>query len=211
MGVVVDTTGREYWQALLGAGGFTAVPRWTRHPTPGVAEHQEPIPEEVAAALYRLASSAALPLSSLLLAAHAKVLAALSGEVTVTTGFLVAGERPLPCRLSTEPATWRILLEHAREVEEQLMAHRNFPVGRLAGELGRPGHCSRPCSTPPAAAVNSPSTPRCGSACTGIRIGSSCGCATEATCSTPRPPPELPATTAAHSRPARVADRSSAV
>lgn len=83
MGVVVDTTGREYWQALLGAGGFTAVPRWTRDPTPGVAEHQEPIPEEVAAALYRLASSAALPLSSLLLAAHAKVLAALSGEVTV--------------------------------------------------------------------------------------------------------------------------------
>ena len=67
------------------------------------------------------------------------MLAALSGEVTVTTGFLVAGERPLPCRLSTEPATWRILLEHAREVEEQLMAHRNFPVGRLAGELGRPG------------------------------------------------------------------------
>jgi hypothetical protein len=76
MGVVVATTGREYWQALLGAGGFTAVPRWTRDPTTGVAEHQEPIPEELAAALYRLASSAALPLSSLLLAAHAKVLAA---------------------------------------------------------------------------------------------------------------------------------------
>ena len=30
MGVVVNTTGREYWHALLGAGGFTAVPRWTR-------------------------------------------------------------------------------------------------------------------------------------------------------------------------------------
>jgi len=27
MGVVVNTTGREYWHALLGAGGFTAVPR----------------------------------------------------------------------------------------------------------------------------------------------------------------------------------------
>ena len=68
MGVVVNTTGREYWHALLGAGGFTAVPRWTRDPKPGVAEHQEPIPEELAAALYRLASSAALPLSSLLMA-----------------------------------------------------------------------------------------------------------------------------------------------
>jgi hypothetical protein len=32
MGVVVNTTGREYWHALLGAGGFTAVPRWTRDP-----------------------------------------------------------------------------------------------------------------------------------------------------------------------------------
>ena len=139
MGMLVDS-GREYWRAVLAAGGFTAVPRWTRDPVPGAAEHRELIPDDLAVALRRLADSAALPLSSLLLAAHAKVLAALSGEAAVATGYLAgAGERPLPCRLTTEPATWWELLEHARHVEEQLLTHRSFPVEELAAELGRTG------------------------------------------------------------------------
>ena len=46
-------------------------------------------------------TSSALPLSSLLLAAHAKVLAALAGEREVATGYVpAAGDRPLPCRLT---------------------------------------------------------------------------------------------------------------
>ena len=44
----------------------------------------------------------------MLLAAHAKVLAALSGEREVVTGYVaVAGSPPLPCRLTTEPEPWR--------------------------------------------------------------------------------------------------------
>ena len=49
------------------------------------------------AALRRLADEQALPLSSVLLTAHAKVLAALSGEREVVTGYVaVAGGRRCP-------------------------------------------------------------------------------------------------------------------
>src|SRR3989440_3866118 len=60
--------------------GFTAVPRWTLNPVPGIGEHEVRIPDELTAASHRLANDSALPLSSVLLTAHAKVLGALSGD-----------------------------------------------------------------------------------------------------------------------------------
>ena len=76
---------------MLLAGGFTAIPRWTVDPATGIAEHEATIPDDLAAALRRLAAELEMPLSSVLLAAHAKVLAALSGEREVATGY-VAGQ-----------------------------------------------------------------------------------------------------------------------
>lgn len=79
---------REFWRTVLLAGGFTAVPRWTLDPVTGVGEHEAAIPDDVVAALGRLAKDLAVPLDSVLLAAHAKVLAALSGEREVATGYV---------------------------------------------------------------------------------------------------------------------------
>ena len=119
------------------AGGFTAIPRWTLDPVPGVAEHEATIPDDVVAALRRLAEDLAVPLDSVLLAAHAKVLAALSGEHEVATGYVAAaGGRPLPCRLTTEPDSWRTLLLDAHRVESELLSHKDFPVDELRRELG---------------------------------------------------------------------------
>ena len=81
----------EFWHGLLVSGRFTAIPRWTLDPVRGVAEHEATIPDDLAAALRRLADELELPLSSVLLAAHAKVLAALSGEREVTTGYVKRG------------------------------------------------------------------------------------------------------------------------
>lgn len=103
---------------------------------PGVATHQTAIPGELAAALGRLE----VPLSSVLLAAHAKVLAGLGGEHEITTGYVVpAGTRPLPCRLDTDSGSWRKLLLHARDTEAELRRHHDFPVDVLRGELGLTG------------------------------------------------------------------------
>ena len=101
-------------------GGFTVVPRWTLKPVPGIAEHEVKIPDELMAALRRLASDLAVPLSSVLLAAHAKVLGALSGEREVCTGYAVPAGPPLPCRLSIELDSWRALVLAAQRAEREL-------------------------------------------------------------------------------------------
>jgi amino acid adenylation domain-containing protein len=132
-----DGTGREFWRGVLAAGGFTAIPRWTLAPAAGVAVHEATIPADLAAALRRLADELAVPLATVLLAAHAKVLALLSGEREVVTGYVaVAGGRPLPCRLTTEPDSWRTLLLVTHRAESELRSHADVPVDDLRRELG---------------------------------------------------------------------------
>jgi amino acid adenylation domain-containing protein len=132
--------GREFWLGVLGAGGFTAIPRWTLEPVTGVAAHETTIPDDLVAGLRRLAGELAMPFSSVLLAAHAKVLAALSGEHEVTTGHLAAeGGRPLPCRLTIGPGSWRALLLDTHRVERALLSYSTVPVDALRRELGLTG------------------------------------------------------------------------
>src|SRR6266571_1588995 len=114
--------------------GFTTVPRWTLNPTPGIGEHEAAIPVELAGQLPRLAGGLKAPLSSVLLAAHAKVLGALSGEREVWTGYATKGSPPLPCRLTIGPRSWReVLLETAR-AESDLLSHSHSE--NLRRELG---------------------------------------------------------------------------
>ena len=47
---------------MLLAGGFTAIPRWTLDPVPGIAEHEAAIPDELVARLHRLADDLGVPL-----------------------------------------------------------------------------------------------------------------------------------------------------
>ncbi|MEV8476322.1 amino acid adenylation domain-containing protein [Streptomyces sp. NPDC051173] len=125
--------GRDFWHGVLLAGGFTAIPRWTTDPVRGIAQHETALPEDLVAALLH----AAVPLDSVLLAAHAKVLAVLSGEQEVTTGYVTAhGGQVLPCRLTTAPGSWRALLLETRLAESELLSHQDFPLDALRHELG---------------------------------------------------------------------------
>ncbi|MEU7060655.1 amino acid adenylation domain-containing protein [Streptomyces sp. NPDC046197] len=138
-----DPEDQDFWRSVLGEGGITAIPRWSAAPVPGVAEHETMIPDRVMAAVHRLADDLAVPIGTVLLAAHAKVLAALSGEREVTTGYLAEpGRRPLPCRLTTGPPSWAALVREARRAEADLLAHRHFPVENLEREVGLPGPLS---------------------------------------------------------------------
>ena len=86
------------------------------------------------------AAEVGVPLSSVLLAAHAKVLAVLSGEPDVVTGYLAAPRGlPLPCRLATGSGSWRTLLLDTHRAEWELLLHQDFGVGDLLGELGLTG------------------------------------------------------------------------
>ena len=127
---------REFWRGVLLAGGLTALPRWTLDPVAGVAEHEMRISDEIVAALRRLANELAVPLSSVLLTAHAKVLSALSGDREVCTGYALGLESPLPLRMTLELASWRAVLLDAARAQAALVAHKDFPVDYLRRELG---------------------------------------------------------------------------
>ena len=100
---------------------MTAIPRWTLHPSPGVAEHRATIPHDVVTAARRMADELVVPFGSVLLAAHAKVLADLSGEEEVATGYVsTAGAPPRFCRVTTAARSWRALLAETRRVESEL-------------------------------------------------------------------------------------------
>ncbi|HEX4250488.1 MAG TPA: non-ribosomal peptide synthetase, partial [Pseudonocardia sp.] len=133
--------GREYWSGVLLAGGCTTIPRWVAGPgaagAGGVGERVVTVPDDVAAALCRLAEECAVPRRSVVLAAHAVVLAALSGERRVTTGYVAeAGGPALPCGLDTGAGSWRALLRDTARVEAELLRHRDFPLEELKRELG---------------------------------------------------------------------------
>lgn len=136
MGTHVEAD-REFWRGVLTAGGATAVPRWVRRPVPGTAEHEVVVPDGVTDAARALERRLGVPVSALLLAAHAKVLAVLSGEPEVVTGYAagVRGE-PLPCRLTVPAGSWSALVSAARHAEAEVLAHREYPVEELRRELG---------------------------------------------------------------------------
>ncbi len=137
---VLTEAAREFWRGMLAAGGFTAMPRWSRDPIAGVAVHDALIREDLKVAARWLADELDVPLSSVLLVAHAKVLSALSGERHVTTGYVGGtGPEPLPCRLTTEADSWRELLLDTHHVEGQLLSHADFPLDELRGELSVTG------------------------------------------------------------------------
>jgi amino acid adenylation domain-containing protein len=130
--IIPAGTQRRYWHDVLNGAGLTTLPRWRRWPRqagPGVAEHVEPLPAYL------------VPLrAGQLLAAHAVVLAALSGEPEVITGYVAEpGAGPLPLRLTTEPQTWRELVASAARAEQWLQACREAPVDAIAAQLGRSG------------------------------------------------------------------------
>ncbi|MCE3550960.1 amino acid adenylation domain-containing protein [Pseudonocardia sp. RS11V-5] len=119
---------RVWWTTVLTAGGRTTVPRWTLEPAPGVATVEVPLPGPLSEALSE----------AVLVAAHAKVLAAVSGEPETVVG-LVTPAGPLPLRLPVEPGSWRALLDSAQLAAAELRTHQDFPVEALRAELGVAG------------------------------------------------------------------------
>jgi amino acid adenylation domain-containing protein len=136
-------TSHEFWRQVLLAGGSTSIPRWTLEPRPGIARHATMLPGSLVATLRRRATEMQVPLRSVLLGVHARVLAELSGEADVVTRYLAGNlERPLPCRLSTDARSWRALVRHAAAVEAGLWAHRDLPLDDLQRELELTGPAS---------------------------------------------------------------------
>ena len=117
---------RLYWNDLLDRAGRTTIPRWAGlENTAAVADHVEPLPEHLPALR-----------PGQLSAAHAAVLAALSGEREVTAGYVTAsGAGAVPLRLSTD-STWRELVTSAARAEQWVLACHEVTFEAVAAERG---------------------------------------------------------------------------
>ncbi len=141
---------REHWRRALAGAGRTVLPRLGAPAGLAAAAGVRVLPVEVgsetAAGLQRLAARLALPLKSVLLAVHLRVLAAAAGAAEVLTGLVSSGrpegeggDRVLGLFLNTLPlrlavpggASWLDLARAAFAAERESLPHRRFPLAEI--------------------------------------------------------------------------------
>lgn len=113
---------------------MTTFPCWSASPpaagTPRIDQLERPLPDGLAAALTGAAADLRQPVSTLLLAAHARVLATLTGEAAVTMAYAV-GDRRHTCTVAVG-GSWRTLSAALAEALEA-SSHRDRPAQTMVG------------------------------------------------------------------------------
>ncbi len=147
---------RDFWQGVLADHPFPRLPRWPRPATAAPAEHRPgersaiELPAGSQAALAALAEGLGVPVKSVLLAVHLRVLATLYGSPDVTTGLVTNGrpevpdgERVLglflntvPLRLRLAAGSWGELVRAVFAAETALLPHRRYPLAELQRRFG---------------------------------------------------------------------------
>ncbi|NER47173.1 MAG: amino acid adenylation domain-containing protein [Symploca sp. SIO1A3] len=145
---------QQYWKKKLEESTITQLPRWSSESrkTDGhqVNEQDITFTPELCRGLKQLAQSTEVPLKTLLLAAHLRVLSLVSGQSDVLTG-LVANGRPeqsdgdrilglflntLPFRLQLHGGTWIDLVKQVFAAERELLPHRRYPLAEIQRSFG---------------------------------------------------------------------------
>jgi len=139
---------RDYWNRMLADAAATHIVHRKTAPLADDLEVRRlavPISKEGSERLKQAARKAGVSLKSLLLAAHMKVVSALSGQAEVFTGLLING-RPeikdgeqvigaflntVPFRMRLQRDTWADLARHAQDVETELLPFRRYPIQEL--------------------------------------------------------------------------------
>ncbi|MFE1744007.1 amino acid adenylation domain-containing protein [Coleofasciculus sp. H7-2] len=137
---------RSFWSEKLKNSTISKLPRWF---PPAQETHQKKsctqelfLSSETSAGLKELAESAGVPLKSVLLAAHLRVLSLLSGQSAVLTGLVSNGrlekkdgEKVLGLFLNTLPfcqelpgGTWIDLVKQTFASERELLPFRRYPL-----------------------------------------------------------------------------------
>jgi amino acid adenylation domain-containing protein len=149
-------THRRFWLDKLDDAPQTRVPRRssnakaTTSGTPLMLPFAVEIPLEVSKGLKRFSNEAGVPLKSVLLAAHLRVLSFLNGQRDVLTG-VVSNGRPeeadgermiglflntLPFRLRLRAGTWTELARATFEAEREMLPFRRYPLLEMQQMMG---------------------------------------------------------------------------
>ena len=151
---------RAYWHNVVSESKPTRIPRWPQNGEQSFAVTEAGsgvvhsvamrLDEGVSEGLRELARRAGVPVKTVLLAAHLRVLSSISGERDVVTG-LVSNGRPetadghrviglflntLPFRLLLDGGTWEELLEKTFRAERESLPYRRYPLSQIQRENG---------------------------------------------------------------------------
>ncbi|HYO14088.1 MAG TPA: amino acid adenylation domain-containing protein, partial [Thermoanaerobaculia bacterium] len=145
---------QEFWRRKMEDCRPLRMPRLPGHRRdprqPRVRRFDIPLPDELTAQLRRLATQEALPLKSVLLAAHFKAMSLLGGETDVLTSLssngrpeTLDGDRALglflntlPIRLRLSDGTWRDLVRQVYAEELEILPHRRYPLTAIQESWG---------------------------------------------------------------------------
>ncbi|MEO3755182.1 amino acid adenylation domain-containing protein [Streptomyces sp. B6B3] len=142
---------RAYWRGVVeGHARFTLPEGWGDAPETPREGYQIHLPlDELTKPLRAFASAAGVPIKSVLLAAHLRVLSALTGEPRFFSGLVThcrpeapGAERVYGTHLNTLPfpfeasaGSWRELVRRVFDTELRQWPHRNFPMPAIQHEL----------------------------------------------------------------------------
>ena len=162
---------QEFWRDRLAAPPTGRIPRWSaddpddaavlagetvdgeRHECDEAAGHgglMTPVPAELLRELEDFASRTAVPLKTVLLAAHLKVISLLTGSADVLIGMTANGRleeadaaevcglflNTVPLRVRLPEGSWQVLARAIFDAERALLPHRRYPMAALQRELG---------------------------------------------------------------------------
>lgn len=136
---------RAFWADRVASAAATTPPRHSDDGLPTGGPRTVVLPEEVHDGLHELAARCGAPLKSVLLAAHLRALATLTGQVDVTSGVMANARPENPdgseavglflnttlVGVRTDQSSWAELVEEVRAAEAATLLHRAYPYAQV--------------------------------------------------------------------------------
>jgi len=145
---------RNFWKEKMEERSDNGLPRWPgaskETQSPNVQNHDIFCSSRVSDRIHKLAKSEGVPVKTVLLSAHIRVLALLSATKDVVTGLVTNG-RPerdggditvglflntLPFRVKLSDGRWRDLIKKVFREEQEVLTHRRIPLTEIQKMAG---------------------------------------------------------------------------
>ncbi|MGI8964719.1 MAG: amino acid adenylation domain-containing protein, partial [Limisphaerales bacterium] len=146
---VESEAGQKFWKNKLADLNIHTLPRWPKNLCKGGTEQTRGpeifLPQNIFDGLKRVSNLLGVPLRTVLLAAHHRVMSFVTGQNDMTSG-LVANGRPqaidgekmiglflntLPLRLQLDGGSWSDLIRLTFQSERELIPHRRMPLAAI--------------------------------------------------------------------------------
>ncbi|MDQ0937488.1 amino acid adenylation domain-containing protein [Streptomyces turgidiscabies] len=142
---LADVAQRDFWREVTEGAPVTRLPRSApAGEAPRMSWHHAALPAGLHERLSALAADLGVPLRTVLLAAHARVMALLGGD-EITTGVVLNGRteeadgdkvvgaflNTLPFRLTLARESWRELVRRVADLDLRVHEHRRYPLAEV--------------------------------------------------------------------------------